>query len=145
MEDPFGPHGFGLKFGSITVLGTQVVALFDLGSHLTIMNWEAARLVPKMRHYWESAYQSWRYFGAVGDFRVSVIGQLFNVSMGEARWQRVDAIITDLDSLSPLGSKGQPLIIAGANMFADRDFVFDPSGREIRIRDVLRPSTGIVL
>ena len=145
IEDPFGMHGFGLKFGWVKVMGTRVAALVDLGSHLSVMNWEAARLVPDLDRYWQRAYESWRYYGAVGNFRVSGTSELFDVSMGSVRWDRVEVIITDLDSLSLLGSEGHPLMIAGANMFAGRDFVLHPAGNELRVRGPRRVSPGVVM
>lgn len=144
-EDPFGAHGFGLKFGWVTVMGRRVAALVDTGSHLSVINWEAARLVPELDRYWERSYRAWRYYGAVGDFRVTGTSELFDVSMGSVRWDRVEVIITDLDSLSLLGSDGHPLIIAGANMLAERDFVFHPAGNELRVRGPRRVSPGVVM
>ena len=143
--DPFGRHAFGLRFGTIGVMGTDVPALFDLGSHLSIMNWEAANLVPEMHRYWERTYEAWRYYGAVGEFHVSGTSVIADVAMGEARWDRVEVILTDLDSLSPLGAVGQPFMIAGANMFTGRDFVFNPAGNEIRVRGTRNASPGVVV
>lgn len=134
VEDPFGAHAYGFKFGQVEVWDSQVPALIDTGSHLSIMNWEAARLVPNLRRYWQRAYEAWRYYGAVGEFRVTSTSELQDIRMGEAVWDRVEVIITDLDSLSLLGSAGHPLIIAGANMFAHRDFIFDPSRSELHVR-----------
>lgn len=132
-QDPYESHGFGLQFAEVRLRDEPVSALIDTGSQYSVMNWEAARLIPDLDSFWRKQRREWEYRGAVGSFGVSGLVEIERLKIDKARWEKVEVIVTDLDSLSVIGSEGQPLFIAGANLFAGRDFVFDPAAGQMRV------------
>lgn len=124
---------FDLQFAQVRLRNERVAALIDTGSQYSVMNWEAARLIPDLDSYWRKQRREWEYRGAVGSFGVSGLVEIEGLQIDKAQWEQVEVIVTDLNSLSAIGSEGQPLFIAGANLFAGRDFVFDPAAGQMRV------------
>lgn len=123
----------GLWFASAPVVSRYVPVLIDTGADFSVMNWNAARLKNDLEAMYQSLLQEQEIKGATGTFQPSlgIIAARFQI--GGHKWGAPRFIILDLDALAPIVGEGEPLVIAGADMFATRRYAVDFTGGVIFI------------
>ncbi len=150
QKNPYSNDDFGLYFLNLKLSGYSVPAVFDLGSSLSIVNWDAAQN-PELRRYRRRLRQNWEMEGAVGLFEPTILVRFETVRGTTYSWEGWNVYVTDMETLNIIGTEGRPLMIAGADMFRDTSFAVDFSTESLFIkstpahkkgRDRDRPKTG---
>ncbi|MEM9234106.1 MAG: aspartyl protease family protein [Pseudomonadota bacterium] len=123
----------GLWFATTEIVSRPVPVLIDTGADFSVLNWHAARRKADLNYVYQSLLRDWEVAGATGTFRPSVAIIFDRIEMGEHAWGGPRFLIFGLDALEGMIGADQPLMIAGANLFANRRFVVDFERSEILI------------
>jgi hypothetical protein len=117
---------FDLKIGI-----DRIPALFDLGATVNIMNRRAARLlhVPVQRA--RDVQEVWGVTGFTGGLTEVIVRQL---RIREMHWWNRRFVVGDFPVFEVLGTSGQPLAIAGSNLFREHDFIVDFERKRLLIK-----------
>ncbi len=122
--NPYDANDYGLYFAEARIDGKNVPAIIDLGAAFSAMNWESVRS-RRLKRLRRSLREQWQLSGANGDFSPLVVARYGNIAMQGHSWNEQKLVVADLHTLDILGSQGQPLMLAGANMFLGQDYVID--------------------
>ena len=111
--------------------GTAIPAILDTGAKGSIMNWAAARrlgLAPDS----PGLVKASKVKGVTAHGTASVTAVFRELRIGAARKRETSLRIADLPVFAALGfAGGQPAMILGIDMLADRRFVIDHPGRRL--------------
>jgi len=117
-----GERGAALYFIGIEVDGRKIRALFDLGAGLNMINWAGAhslgiapRNVRRVEHISGALESSPHVARFIAD----------EVTTANIRWRNEVFSIADIAILETLMLNGSPVVILGAGLFTQRDFVID--------------------
>lgn len=131
--NPYIEDGRPLKYFNIRFIGQIVPALFDTGSEFNIMNWPAIKH-PQAWDMRESLRKDWKLKGSIGKFEPKILIKTKSLRSRQKFWRNRNFLVFGLESLNILGIDGQPLIIAGADMFTDSTFWLDLKAGELVIK-----------
>ncbi|NML08292.1 retroviral-like aspartic protease family protein [Sphingomonas sp. G-3-2-10] len=127
---------------TVRLNGVEVPAILDTGARGTIVNWAAAArigLTPQS----EQLRPASDVRGATSHGTASVKVRLDMLGIGEARIAAPEVRIADLPVFGVVGFKpGEPAVILGIDMFADRRFVIDHPGLRLHVSDPVAPHAG---
>ncbi|MCI5047712.1 MAG: retroviral-like aspartic protease family protein [Aquisalinus sp.] len=123
-KNPYSERDFNLFFLTIRIGNNTVPAVFDLGASFSLMNWAAANS-PEVRLLRRRLRDQWEVNGAIGTFNPSVRVTFDFLRSNRYIWENWTVFVTDLKPLEVMGGDGQPLMVAGADMFRDTSFVMD--------------------
>lgn len=121
------PYDTGLRilyFADMEIDLRTIPALIDTGAVRSSMNWEGVRYYELLRIR-RMLQSEWEAQGAVGEFTPIAFGIYGEFRLGGYRYYVRRVIINEFDSYNITGKAGEPLFIAGADLFRDKDFVFD--------------------
>ena len=111
--------------------GTAIPAVLDTGAKGTIMNWSAARLLGLTTDS-PGMVKASNVKGVTSHGTPSVTKTFRELRIGEARKLQANLRIADLPVFGALGfTEGQPAMILGIDMLADRRFVIDHPGKQL--------------
>ena len=111
--------------------GSAIPAILDTGAKGTIMNWAAARLIGLTPDS-PGLVKATSVKGVTSQGTASVTGTFQELRIGEARKLQATLRIADLPVFAALGfAEGQPAMILGIDMLADRRFVIDHPGQRL--------------
>ena len=111
--------------------GTAVPAILDTGAKGTIMNWAAARLLGITPDS-PGLVKATTVKGVTAHGTASVTKRFRELRIGEASKTDATLRIADLPVFSALGfAEGQPALILGIDMLADRRIVIDHPGKRL--------------
>ena len=123
-SNPYNELAQGLHFYDLSVKNKNVPALLDTGNDVHIINWHAATFVEarslRSRLRWQ-----WEVAGAIGEFKPVVTANIRNLKSGRYEWEDTIMIIKDTDSLDFIGVADNPFIVAGVELFDERDVFID--------------------
>ena len=125
-----GERGAALYFMAIEIDGHKIPALFDLGAGLNMINWVGARslgIEPR------DARRKEQVSGALEDERQVAGFVAAEVTTANIRWRNESFSIADLAILETLMLDGIPVVILGAGLFTQRDFVIDYARRRLLV------------
>lgn len=122
-----------LWFGRAPIVSRYVPVLIDTGADFSVMNWATAHLKNDLGAMYERMREDWEASGATGTFKPSLSIIVDRFQIGGHFWGAPRFFIFDLDALEPMVGEGQPLIIAGADMFTTRRYVIDFQGGMVYI------------
>jgi len=114
--------GAALYFIDIEVDGRKIPALFDLGAGLNMINWAGARslgIAPR------NVRREGHISGALERSPYVARFVADEVTTASIRWRNEAFSIADLAILETLMLDGSPVVILGAGLFTQRDFVID--------------------
>lgn len=117
-----GKGGAALYFFEVDIEGQTVPALFDLGAGLNMINWPGAsilNLAPARRS--EGDHVS----GVLESTPVMARIKAREVKTAGIQWRNEVFLIGDLEIFATLQQSDSPLVILGAGLFNQRDFVID--------------------
>ncbi|WP_306253210.1 aspartyl protease family protein [Parvularcula sp. IMCC14364] len=123
-KNPYSERDFNLFFLTIRIGNNTVPAVFDLGASFSLMNWAAANS-PEVRLLRRQLRNQWEVNGAVGSFTPSVRVTFDFLRSNRYVWENWTVFVTDLEPLEVMGGNGQPLMVAGADLFRDTSFAMD--------------------
>ena len=110
---------------------TAIPAILDTGAKGTIMNWAAARLL-SLRPDSPGLVKASSVKGVTSHGTASVTATFRELRIGEARKLQATLRVADLPVFNALGfAEGQPAMILGIDMLADRRFVIDHPGKRL--------------
>ena len=110
---------------------TSIPAILDTGAKGTIMNWAAARLVGITPDS-PGVIKASTVKGVTAHGTASVTKTFRELRIGQASKPQATLRIADLPVFSALGfAEGQPALILGIDMLADRRFVIDHTGKRL--------------
>lgn len=124
----------GLWFATTSLGEQEIPVLIDTGADFSIMNWIAAKQRLYLRELYNTMQQDWALSGAVGTFTPTANVILHRLELGDFEWDAPRFIVLELKALGDLLGPNVPLMIAGANLFSDKEFVIDFSGQTIWIK-----------
>lgn len=119
---PIGDSGASLYFLSATIDGRDMRALFDLGAGRNIMNWQAASALNSSVR---KAQGEERLSGILESAPVLAWFRADEVTTGRVRWTNERFVIADLDIFIKIMRGDSPLLMLGAGLFGQRDFIID--------------------
>ncbi|MBT8065680.1 MAG: aspartyl protease family protein [Gammaproteobacteria bacterium] len=125
-----GERGAALYFMAIEIDGHKIPALFDLGAGLNMINWVGARslgIEPR------DVRRKEQVSGALEDERQVAGFVAAEVTTANIRWRNESFSIADLAILETLMLDGIPVVILGAGLFTQRDFVIDFARRRLLV------------
>ena len=125
-----GERGAALYFMAIEIDGHTIPALFDLGAGLNMINWVGARSLgidPR------DVRRETEVSGALEDERQIAGFVAAEVTTASIRWRNESFSIADLAILEKLMLDGSPVVILGAGLFTQRDFVIDFARRRLLV------------
>ena len=128
------PGGRSLLFAQTDVGRERFPALIDLGSDSSYFSWTVAEASTGLRRLRRSLSRGTRVEGAVAAFRPKVRVEVSGFALPPHRWNRVEVTIREVPSEELLGPAGRPIVVAGMNLFAGRNFLFDAPGRALYLR-----------
>ena len=122
--NPYRGEDYGLKF-TIARLGERFIpTMIDTGASFTAINWAAVRGTfldkekRRLRHDWEVN-------GANGTFTPKLRIKVETLGIGGLYLRQPEILLMDFNEL-PINNYGKyPLLIAGTDLFDDRDFILD--------------------
>ncbi|MCI5045186.1 MAG: aspartyl protease family protein [Aquisalinus sp.] len=123
-KNPYSERDFNLFFLTVRIGNNTVPAIFDLGASFSLMNWAAANS-PEVRLLRRQLRDQWEVNGAIGSFKPSVRVTFDFLRSNRYTWENWTVFVTDLEPLEVMGGDGQPLMVAGADMFRDTSFAMD--------------------
>lgn len=131
--NPYQSQEYGLYFAEAVIDGEPVPAIIDLGSAFSALNWEGARSgrLIRLRNRMKD---KWQLSGANGEFNPIVVARYDFIRIESYRWLNQKLAVADLESLDILGANGRPLMLAGAPLFRNRDYVIDFSRLKMYLR-----------
>jgi len=141
---PLTPKSIGkgrasLYFFDVTINGRTVMALFDLGAGVNLINWPAARelhLKPLDRTADEMLS------GAVKSAPIEAELRAKEVKTAGIRWRNEMFLIADLEIFSVLQQDDRPLVILGSRLFNQRDFIIDFVRNRLLVKNSMREIGG---
>ncbi|WP_158582018.1 aspartyl protease family protein [Sphingomonas edaphi] len=111
--------------------GTEIPAILDTGAKGTIMNWAAARLLGLTPDS-PGVIKASTVKGVTTHGTASVTNTFRELRIGQASRPQVTLRIADLPVFTALGfAEGQPALILGIDILADRRFVIDHPGKRL--------------
>lgn len=126
-----------LWVAQVQITDSQLVpVLIDTGADFSVMNWPAAQLKADLGDVYSSLRDDWEVAGAVGEFRPRISLTVDRFIMGEHEWRTPKFLVFDFNSLTDILGEGEPMVIAGSNLFADRRFAFDFGNNELLVDPV---------
>lgn len=126
-----GERGAALYFIDIAIDGKKIPALFDLGAGLNMINSAGARSLGidpqdlRPTHNVSGALESSPY---VAQFLAD------EVTTADIRWRDETFLIADLAILEKMTLDGSPVVILGAGLFTQRDFIIDFARNRLLVR-----------
>ena len=128
-----GTPAASVFFVDISIAGKSARAIFDLGSAVNIVNWQAADDVGlSLRDY--PALRRAPVGGALDQTPSLPRFVAAHVATGPVEWREEVFSIADLAIFDTLALGDQPAALLGAPLFAQRDFVIDLAGRRLLVR-----------
>lgn len=117
---------FDLKIGT-----ERIPALFDLGATVNVMNRRAASQlhIPVQRA--QDIQEVRGVTGYMGGLTEVIVRQVWT---REIHWWNRRFLVGDFPVFEVLGTSGQPLTIAGANLFQERDFIVDFERKRLLVK-----------
>jgi len=119
---PIGDSGASLYFLSATIDGRSMRALFDLGAGRNIMNWQAASALNSSVR---KARGDESLSGVLESAPVLAWFRADEVTTARVRWNNERFVIADLDIFAKIMRGDRPLLMLGAGLFGQRDFIID--------------------
>ena len=123
-----------LYFAKANLGGVIVPVLFDTGSNLNFINWQLAKMDENIHRLERNMLRNGTLQGALETTSATVETTLFDLNLGRQSWDEVTVVATQLDGLADIAPVDEPMIVAGAKLFAPHTFAFDLEGFNIFIR-----------
>jgi len=124
FSNPYTERAPRLHFFTLGVKYRNIPALLDTGTDVHIINWHAASFV-EARAIRAQLKWHWTVSGAVGDFKPVARAHVEHVNSGKYKWEDVNMVIKETDSLELIALANEPAIIAGIGLFDNRDVYLD--------------------
>ncbi len=123
-SNPYRDVAPRLNFLTLSIKNKEIPALLDTGTDVHIINWHAATFVEAHALRAQLKWR-WKLAGAVGEFKPVIRAHVNEVRSGGYKWQDVNMIIKDTDSLDIIGISDKPILIAGIEFFDNRNVYLD--------------------
>ncbi|MEM6747500.1 MAG: retropepsin-like aspartic protease [Pseudomonadota bacterium] len=131
IPPPSGNESFGLAFITTEVNNTEITALIDSGTVLSVANWQTALFSPRVRVLRNQLRRQWELEGANGVFRPRAAVTLERIEVGAFQWTQPRLLMSDFTTLDVLGADTEPFIIVGVDLLSQQSFAFDVQGRQM--------------
>ncbi|MBB6425316.1 aspartyl protease family protein [Sphingopyxis sp. JAI128] len=125
---------------TVRLNGAEVPAILDTGARGTIINWAAAKAIGLTPDS-PGIVKATDIKGATNHVMPSVEAPVAALGIGNAKVEGRKVRVADLPIFRVLGfTTGQPAMILGIDMFADRRFVIDHPGLRLHISPPIAPA-----
>jgi len=115
----------GLYFSETILKDERVPVLIDTGSDINIINWSLATLDESYKRVQRRLRKQTEIHGATESSVISLQTTFFDLQLGQQNWPEIDVLVLDFEGFKEIAPVDAPFMVAGATMFAGKDFAFD--------------------
>lgn len=132
MKNPYPTDDYGLLFTYTKLGNLKIPTIVDTGANFTTINWLSVKGTSVEKNK-RRLHKQWVVQGAVGEFKPRIRIRMETINVGGITFKNHDLLIMDFNQL-PINNYGKyPLVIAGIDLMAGRDFVFNFRAQELWI------------
>ncbi|MEP3654636.1 MAG: hypothetical protein ABJO36_07050 [Litorimonas sp.] len=122
-----------LYFAQTDFDGVDIPVLIDTGSNLNFINWQLAKMDTEIRKLEKKMRRNGTLQGALESTSFAAETIFYDLQLGSELWDEIDVVVMALPTLETVAPVNDPMIVAGANIFAGHTIAFDLQGRAIYI------------
>lgn len=122
-----------LYFAQTDFDGVEVPVLIDTGSNLNFINWQLAKMDKDIRKLERKMRRKGTLQGALESTAFSTETILYDLQLGRELWEEIDVVVMALTTLETVAPVNDPMMVAGASVFAGHTIAFDLEGRMMYI------------
>lgn len=131
-----------LFFAETHLNGTSVPVLIDTGSNLTFINWKLATMDKDIRRLEREMVRNGTLQGALDSTSVILETVFYDLKLGAYQWDEIPVVVAGLDGLSAIAPTDEPMMVAGANLFAAQTIGLDLEGLSLYIYPDVYPGAN---
>lgn len=124
ISNPYPGEDYGLLFTYTEIGNLRIPTMVDTGANFTTLNWVSVKGTV-VEGYKRRLREKWVVQGAVGEFKPRTRVRIDKVEIGGLKFTKRDFVVMDYGELPVNGHGKYPLVIAGVDLMAGQDFVFD--------------------
>ena len=123
-----------LYFANMDLNRRNVPVLIDTGSNLSFINWKLARMDNDVRRLERNLIRNGTLQGALDSTSLTRVTVFHDLQLGKQSWDKVGVVIMGLDALDTVAPVDEPMMVAGAKVFAPHTIAFDLGGRNLYVK-----------
>jgi len=128
-----------LYFATMDVDGREIPVLVDTGSNLNFINWKLATLDDEIKRIEKKLIKSGTLQGALDTTSVTTVTTFNDLELGRQNWDEVNVVVMGLNALDSVAPVDEPMMVAGAKVFAPHTVAFDLEGLSLYIQPEIKP------
>ena len=123
-----------LYFANIEFDGKEIPVLIDTGSNLNFINWKLATLDDEVRRIERTLIRNGTLQGALDSTSASTETTFNDLKLGSQNWDEIDVVVMSLGALETVAPVDEPMMVAGAKVFAPYTVAFDLAGLNVYLK-----------
>ena len=123
-----------LYFANMDLNRRDIPVLIDTGSNFSFINWKLARMDTDVRRLERNLIRNGTLQGALDSTSLTRVTVFHDLQLGKQTWDKVGVVIMGLDALDTVAPVDEPMMVAGAKVFAPHTIAFDLGGRNLYVK-----------
>ncbi len=128
-----------LYFANIDLDGRDIPVLVDTGSNLNFINWKLATLDEDIQKIERDMIRNGTLQGALDNTAVTTATTFYDLKLGRQNWDEISVVVMGLNALETVAPVNEPMMVAGAKIFAPHTIAFDLAGLNVYVKPDARP------